>query len=267
LGLLANYITFNVSNSLVLNLQTTSPSNLSNDLIPNLQTQRIKHEGSNFSNSEASNRTALNLQTRSIHPEASNGVPMYIGIKPSNIQTFLKLAISVFALLVTVTSFAKTNELRQAYITWKDAFDLYNYGLYTDCLEDYQKALPLLQHNGEFMINYGKALSIAEKHTEAIEILGKAKNYQTNSVLCTALGDSQKALQKYTNAEKNYWQASEMTPGKFYPQYLLSKLYDENNQQLKAVDIAKSILNKTVKVESTAIKEIHDEMKKIIERN
>jgi len=175
----------------------------------------------------------------------------------------LPLAATVVALVWLAP---QVKNLQGAYKTWNDAFELYNYGLYTDCLEDYQKALPKLQHNGEFMINYGKALSITKEHEIAIETLRKAKNYHNNTVLCTALGDSQKALKQNTEAEKNYRQASNMVPGKFYPQYLLAKLYDETGQQQKALDRADSLLKKTVKVESTAIKEIHDEMEKIIER-
>ncbi len=215
------------------------------------------------------NYNALNLsnfQSRSVKREASN-ISNSEALKPSNIQTLFKLTLTGLTLMLTIGAYSKTNELRLAYKTWNDAFDLYNYGLYSECLEDYQKAYPLLQRNGEFLVNYGKALSIAEKHTDAIKILGQAKNYQSNTVLCTAFGDSQKALKQYTDAEKNYWQASEMTLGKFYPQYLLAKLYDETGQQQKAVDMATSLLKKEVKVESTAMEEIHDEMKKIIGRN
>lgn len=176
----------------------------------------------------------------------------------------LPLAASMVALVWLAP---QVKNLQGACKTWNDAFELYNYSLYTECIDDYQKAYPLLQHNGEFMVNYGKALSIAEKHTKAIEILGKARNYETNTVLCTAMGDSQKALKQYINAEKNYWQASNMAPSKFYPQYLLAKLYDVSGQKKKAVDMATALLKKEVKVESTAILEIHDEMEKIIKKN
>lgn len=52
-----------------------------------------------------------------------------------------------------------------------------------------------------------------------------------------------------------------MAPARFYPLYLLAKLYDETGQIEKAVAMAKE-----VKIESTAIKEIQEEMRKIIEK-
>lgn len=212
------------------------------------------------------NYNALNLsnfQSRSVKREASN-ISNSEALKPSNIQTLFKLTLTGLTLMLTIGAYSKTNELWLAYKTWNDAFDLYNYGLYSECLEDYQKALPLLQHNGEYLINYGKALSIAEKHTEAVKILEQAKNYQNNTVLCTAFGDSQKAVKEYECAEKNYWMASEMAPGKFYAQYLLAKLYDESYQQQKAMNIATKLLSKDVKIESTAIDEIREEMRSLL---
>lgn len=180
---------------------------------------------------------------------------------------WLRSSLAVATVVAVVLLLPSMKNLHEVYTTWKDAFDRYNYGIYTECLDDYKKAYPQLHHNGEFMINYGKALSIAENHNYAIETLEKAKSYQTNTVLYTALGDTQKAMKQYANAEKSYCQASVMTPCNFYPQYLLAMFYDETGQQQKAIDIATALLKKEVKVESTAIKEIHEEMEKIIERN
>lgn len=105
------------------------------------------------------------------------------------------------------------------------------------------------------------------KQIEVIETFSKARNVYTNTVLKTAMGDSQKALKQFTDAEKNYLLDTEMAPSKFYPQYLLAKLYDETGQPQKAIGRATSLLKQEIKVESTAIDEIHDEMEKIIERN
>jgi hypothetical protein len=57
-----------------------------------------------------------------------------------------------------------------------------------------------------------------------------------------------------------------MVPSRFYPKYLLAKLYDETGQHEKAVTVAKELLSKEIKIESTAVKEIQEEMRKIIEK-
>lgn len=179
-------------------------------------------------------------------------------------SVLLKLPVSIATLTLLLWITPRIQELRGAYKTWKDAFDLYNYSLYSDCIEDYERAYPMLQNNGEYLINYGKALSIAEKHAEAIAVLEQAKKYQSNSILYTASGDSYKAMKKYELAESCYLQAKHMASVKFYPLYLLAKLYDESGQQEKAVEIAEAVLEKDVKVESTAIREIRDDVMKLL---
>ncbi len=58
-----------------------------------------------------------------------------------------------------------------------------------------------------------------------------------------------------------------MNPSRFYPKYLLAKLYDETGQVEKAIATAEELLKKEVKVESTAVGEIQAEMKNLIDRN
>ena len=58
-----------------------------------------------------------------------------------------------------------------------------------------------------------------------------------------------------------------MNPSRFYPKYLLAKLYDEIGQNAKAIEVAKELLKKDIKIESTAILEIREEMKRIIEKS
>ena len=49
-----------------------------------------------------------------------------------------------------------------------------------------------------------KALSMAEKHTEAIDILQQAAKNYPNTVVFTALDDSYKKLNMTEQAEKTY---------------------------------------------------------------
>jgi hypothetical protein len=57
-----------------------------------------------------------------------------------------------------------------------------------------------------------------------------------------------------------------MIPQKLYPRYLLANLYSETGQKLKARKTAENVLNKKVKVESTATEEIRQAMSKLIEK-
>ena len=64
-----------------------------------------------------------------------------------------------------------------------------------------------------------------------------------------------------------YRLAANVVPNKFYPLYLLVKLYDETGQTEKARAMARELLNKEVKVPSKAIEEIKAEMERLIHKN
>lgn len=155
----------------------------------------------------------------------------------------------------------------QAYKTWKDAADIYNVGAYPECLKDFELAYPHLKTNGQFLVQYGKALEMAEKYESSIAILIEAKQHLNNTILYTCLGNNNKALGKHTEAEQAYLHAWHMNPSRFYPLYLLAKLYDETGQKEKANEVAKELLEKDIKIESTAIEEIKEEMRTIIEKS
>jgi hypothetical protein len=67
-----------------------------------------------------------------------------------------------------------------------------------------------------------------------------------NGVICPKCG-----------SREHYWLATNQ----------LAKLYDESGQVEKAMAVAHDLLNKDVKVQSTAVNEIREEMRKIIEKN
>ena len=174
---------------------------------------------------------------------------------------------SIIVLLACVgmyRTFAYTKDLSQGFITWNDALRNHQYGDYKAAILEFELAYPILKKDGDFLMNYGKTLTMAGEYPKAIAILELAKAYQNNTVIATALGDSYKAIKQYNKAEACYKQGINMTPGKFYGQYLLAKLYDDSRQKEKAIVLAQKIMNKKIKVPSTAIEEIQLEMKKIL---
>jgi tetratricopeptide (TPR) repeat protein len=188
--------------------------------------------------------------------------------KPQRVLAlFPKAAALILAgfLLATMPGYIKRQTT--ALKTWDRAFMLYGMGAYTQSIEAYAGVWPELQYNGAYLTNYGKALSMAGQHPEAIEILLRAAQTQPSTVVYTALGDSHKALGQTGEAEAAYLYAWHMAPARFYPQYLLALLYEETGQHGKAKATARYLLQKEVKVPSKAIEEIHEAMRAILEKH
>ena len=154
----------------------------------------------------------------------------------------------------------------QAMKSWNYAYRLYAMNSYASSLPHYEKAWPVLKTDGDYLTNYGKALSMASEHERAIVVLRQAILYYPNIVVYTALGDGYKTLDNPIEAEKSYLSACYMNPSRFYPKYLLAKLYEETNQKEKALSIAYELIYKEAKISSNAIDEIREEMKKIINK-
>jgi hypothetical protein len=201
-------------------------------------------------------------------PQKTIGMPKLLKKRTGRPIAFISRIMLTLILLVGITAGYKfSKRYYQACQDWQSAFRVYQMGAYEASLEDYEKAYPELRDDGDFLTNYGKALSMAGEHSKAIEILQQATGRYPNTVVYTALGDSYKELGETGKAGQAYLHAWYMNPSRFYPKYLLAKLYDESGQKEKAVITAKELLAKQVKIESTAIEEIKAEMEEIILEN
>ena len=104
-------------------------------------------------------------------------------------------------------------------------------------------------------------------YSESNKLYEQAKRFTSDEYLYTSLGDSYKAINEFGKAEEAYIHASFLSPHKLYPLYLLAKMYDETGEKEKALRTAEEILNKKVKIESTAVEEILEEMRRILKEN
>jgi tetratricopeptide (TPR) repeat protein len=192
-----------------------------------------------------------------------------IALKTSKNDSFLVLSKSV-AVIITAMFLIKavyfTQKTEMAYKDWKIALNTYQYGDYEGTIDYYKKAYPMLKKEGDFLMNYGKSLTMYKQPKEAIQILEEAKQYLNTTIIETALGDAYKGAKQYHNAEITYKHAYNMIPTRFYPLYLQVKLYEDIGENEKVIAIAQSILKKDIKVPSTAIREIKAEMKTIIKK-
>ena len=137
-------------------------------------------------------------------------------------------------------------------------------GIYEKTVDDYKTLFPQLRHQKQFLFEYAQCLSKTEQYTESNRIFEEYLLYGSDPMVYNCMGNNFKEMGDYTKAESMYIRASQIVPNRHYPLYLLMKLYHETGQTEKAKFMALSLINKPVKVQSTAIREMHLEARKII---
>lgn len=201
---------------------------------------------------------------------ATNQKPKHIntfhGFLPTKVARSIWITASIAGLIGILSLTLPLNENYESYKNWKQAYFTYQMRAYKTSVEEYQEIYEQLKNNGEYLVNYGKACSMAGQHEQAIEVLTRAAQFLPNTIVYTAMGDSYKKLNKSIESEQAYIKASNILPDRFYPRYLLAKLYDETNQQAKAVQTANELLQKDIKVNSMAVEEIKAEMQAIVNK-
>ena len=103
--------------------------------------------------------------------------------------------------------------------------------------------------------------------------IGKANEYLERAVLLSSdpmlyyvMAKNKQSLGKYLQAEKDLLHAVDILPERIYPYYLLAGLYAEPSyyQPVKLKTAIDSVLIKKPKVESTAIKEMKEKARKML---
>lgn len=179
-----------------------------------------------------------------------------------------KLVKSVAGIITLAFLLVLAYHLNGYYNSWKNwslSSQSYKMWDYSNSISYGSKAWTYMNTNGEYLMQYGKALYKAEKSDQALPVLQRAIRFFPNIVAYATLGDCYKQLGEYKKAEQAYLQAWYMNPSRFYPKYLLAKLYAGTGEKEKAIAIAHELLSKEVKVESTAVEEIKREMNKILQ--
>lgn len=167
-------------------------------------------------------------------------------------------------LLVTAFCLCRQYPVYGAYKKWnKDKF-LYSAGLYKDVVKNYEELYPLLNDQLQFIFEYAQCLSKMEQYAESNEILKRAMQISCDPMLYNIMGKNHQALKEYKPAEECFIKAANIIPHRLYPFYLLALLYHEMGLQDKVNEMADIVQTKEPKVQSTAIREMRREMKKLI---
>ena len=150
-----------------------------------------------------------------------------------------------------------------AYKEWGHAQTLYESDEYEQAIEKYRRLYPKLNRQKQYLFEYAQCLSAIGQYEKGNELLGRVLLFGSDPAIFCCMGDNYKNMNDYRKSENMYQCASEIIPSLYYPLYLLMMLYHETGQNEKAQLMAKTLLEKPVKVPSKEISNIQEEAKKI----
>ena len=155
----------------------------------------------------------------------------------------------------------------EGYKKWNTLKMLYNSKAYEAAGEGYEKLMPLMGHKPELLFEAAQCLSKSERFKEANRLLERAMKLSGDPMIHYMAAKNEQSMGNYQKAENLLLHAIDMLPERIYPYYLLTKLYSEPTffQEDKFIKAADAVLKKEPKVKSTAIREMREEVKILIQ--
>ena len=151
---------------------------------------------------------------------------------------------------------------------WQRVRMFYHSGAYSEAVESYMPFHEIMKWNARYLFELGHACYKAEKYDESNRYLKEALRVSADPMILNILGKNCQAEKRYQEAEHCLLRSVNRLPGRIYPYYLLFKLYDEMPEGKYAQErkewAARMVLEKEPKVQSTAIREMREEVKKRI---
>ena len=124
--------------------------------------------------------------------------------------------------------------------------------------------------NARRMFEQAHALHKAGQWHASIELLEETMKVSSDAMVLNIIGKNYQALGQPYLAESWFIRSTHRLPNRIYPYYLLAKLYAEHPKVFPREKLewtVKMVLEKEAKVESTAIKQMREEVKDIMQNN
>ena len=175
--------------------------------------------------------------------------------------TFLFIVTALFLQIAP-----KMYEEYKARKIWQQAFMLALYKQPELAIKKYNQIYDSLKNNGEFLFMFGATYVSIDSCQKGIELLERSKLNYNNPKIYIALGTGYEKLGKIKLAIKNYKIAGYMMPHQLYPHYLLAKLFHKIKDNNNAIAEAQVVINKPIKIDSPAARQIKAEMQTLLEK-
>lgn len=177
-----------------------------------------------------------------------------------------QITMAIFALIIGLYGINcwKNNRYEECK-QWTNCKMLYNIQAYGAAKKGYKKLYPVLKDRGTFLFEYGHCLHKLKEYDASIEILKEAETRSCDPMILNIIGKNYQEKANFVEAEKWLIRSTCRLPGRIYPYYLLAKLYavPKFRQPEKLKKMANTVLTKEPKVQSTAVREMREEVKKL----
>ena len=133
-------------------------------------------------------------------------------------------------------------------------------------LYDYREEHPI--RKAHTMFERAHSLHKAGEWEASTELLKETMRISSDAMILNIIGKNSQALGYYEEAEEWFIRSTHRLPNRIYPYYLLAKLYEEHPEVFPREKLewaARMVLEKEAKVESTAIREMREEVKALLE--
>ena len=135
-------------------------------------------------------------------------------------------------------------------------------------LYDYREEHPI--RKAHTMFERAHSLHKAGEWEASTELLKETMRISSDAMILNIIGKNCQALGYYEEAEEWFIRSTHRLPNRIYPYYLLAKLYVEHPKYFPREKLewaVKMVLEKKAKVESTAIKQMREEVKVMLDEN
>ena len=119
--------------------------------------------------------------------------------------------------------------------------------------------------NARRMFEQAHALHKAGQWQASTDLLKETMRISSDAMILNIIGKNCQALGMYEEAEAWFIRSTHRLPNRIYPYYLLTKLFEEHPEVFPMEKLewaARMVLEKEAKVESTAVREMREEVKK-----
>lgn len=132
-------------------------------------------------------------------------------------------------------------------------------------IKDYERLLPLLEDNRNFLFDYGRLLSKAGRMNDSNFILRRGAMISNDPMFIVVQGNNYRDMGAFDESREMYLNAWHTMPNRIYPLYRLMLLYEQTGEDAMAMEYARIIVNFKEKVPSPAVCDIKKEALELID--